>query len=105
MTKVNKIDLTLLKKLVSEVEAALASAETIKDAEGSIVEYIVEMAKLSGLTAGVMQEAGMLVADIQAYVMAVQNPAAQQSNMLEKILGPLKPGPGSYGGGGNGSAN
>lgn len=90
----NKIDLTLLKKLVGELESSLGTADGIKAVEGDITEYIVEMAKAAGLCAGVMQEAAMLVADVQSNVMAVQSPSPNKSSdIFEKLLGSLK-GPG-----------
>lgn len=97
MPKVNKIDLTLLKKFVGELEASLTTADGIKTAEGDITEYIVELSKAAGLCAGIMQEAGMLVADVQQHVMAVQSPApAAKGDIFEKLLGSLK-GPGNGG--------
>jgi hypothetical protein len=98
MSKPNKVDLTLLKKLVGELEASLTTADGIKTAEGDITEYIVELSKAAGLTAGVMQEAGMLIGDIQNQVMQVQNPTPSKSDFLEKLLGGIKGG-GPLGGG------
>lgn len=89
--KIDKVNLTLLKKLVGELEASLTTAESIKSSVNSDVnEYIIEMSKAAGLCAGVMSEAGMLVGDVQTMVMSVQNPASAKSDLLDKILGPLK---------------
>jgi len=97
MPKVNKVDLTLLKKFVGELENSLSTADGIKTSEGDISEYIVELSKAAGLCAGIMQEAAMLVADVQAQVMAVQSPApAAKADIFEKLLGSLK-GPGNGG--------
>jgi hypothetical protein len=97
-TKTNKVDLTLLKKLVGELESSLTTADGIKTAEGDVTEYIVELSKAAGLTAGVMQEAGMLIGDIQSQVMQVQSPGPAKSDFLEKLLGGIKGG-GLTGGG------
>lgn len=99
MSKANKIDLTLLKKLVGELENSLTTADGIRSAEGDITEFVVELAKAAGLAAGVMQEAGMLIGDIQSQVMAVQSPSPTKSDFLEKLLGGLKGGGGPLGGG------
>lgn len=98
MAKANKVDLTLLKKFVGELEASLATADGIKAAEGDVAEYIVELSKAAGLCAGIMQESGMLIADVQSQVMAVQSPSpsAGKPDILEKLLGSLK-GPGNSG--------
>ena len=86
-----KIDLTLMKKLLGELETSLNTSDAIKTAEGSIVEYIVEMSKSLGLASGMVQEASLLIADIQAHVMSVQNPQASKSDFLSKILGAAPP--------------
>jgi hypothetical protein len=90
-----KVDLTLVKKLIGELEASLEAADGIKTAKGDVTDYIVELSKSAGLAAGVMQEASMLVMDVQAQAMAVQNPAPPKTDVLEKLLGPLKGGSGS----------
>ena len=90
-----KVDLTLVKKLVSELESSLAAAEGIKTAKGDVSDYIVELSKSAGLAAGIMQEASMLVMDVQAQALAVQAPAPPKNDMLDKLLGPLKGGSGA----------
>lgn len=90
----DKIDLTTLKRLVSELEATLSTAEGIQtDVPSDKVEYIVEMNKATGLAAGVMMEAALLMGDIQHLIQRAGAPASK-SDFLEKILGGLK-GPGS----------
>lgn len=94
MTKETKgIDLTLLKRLVGELETSLQVAEGIKTSvDVDVAEYIVEMSKAAGLCAGVMSEAGMLIGDLQQATLSVQSPSADKTAFLDKILGPLKGG-------------
>jgi hypothetical protein len=86
----NKIDLTLLKRLVSELESTLNTAEGIKtDVQANKIEWVVELDKATGLAAGIMTEAGMLAGDIQHLTQG--NPATnKQQDLLEKIFGGLK---------------
>ena len=90
-----KIDLKLIKKLLGELEVSLESADGIKTAKGDVTDYIVELSKSAGLAAGIMQEASMLVMDVQSQALAVQSPAPPKTDVLEKLLGPLKGGNGS----------
>ena len=89
-----KIDLTLLKRLVSELDSALNTAEGIKtDVQANKIEWVIELNKATGLAAGIMTEAGMLAGDIQYLTQG--NPAtASKQDLFEKILGGLK-GPGN----------
>lgn len=90
----NKVDLTTLKRLVAELEATLSTAEGIQtDVNADKVEFIVEANKATGLAAGVMMEAGLLMGDIQHLIQGAGAPA-NKSDFLEKLLGTLK-GPGS----------
>jgi hypothetical protein len=98
MSKVSKVNLTLLKRLVSELEASIATAETIKTSaetsDGTNNEYIVEMSKAAGLAAGVMSESSMLIMDIQSLVTKAQAPVpGGKSDFLDKLMGGFK-GPG-----------
>lgn len=89
-----KVDLTLLKRMVAELESSLTTAESIKtDVNADKVEWVVEMNKATGLAAGVMTEAGLLMGDIQQIIQGVPGSASKQ-DFLEKLLGGLK-GPGS----------
>lgn len=92
MPKMTKIDLTLLKRLVNELEGSLNSAELIKS-DKDLHDYVIEMSKAAGLAAGVMTEAGLLVGDIGGMVQNVQSPTSDKDN-LSKILGALKGGGG-----------
>lgn len=90
----NKVDLTTLKRLVAELDATLSAAEGIKtDIPADKVEFIVEANKATGLAAGVMMEAALLMGDIQALIQGAGSPATK-ADFLEKLLGGLK-GPGN----------
>lgn len=88
-----KIDLTILKRMVAELEASVNTAEAIRtDVKADKVEWVVELHKATGLAAGVLTEAGLLMGDIQHLVQG--GPAtSNKQDLLEKILGGFK-GPG-----------
>lgn len=89
-----KIDMDTLKRLVAELESTLSAAENITtDVKADKVEYVVEMNKATGLAAGVMMEAGLLMGDIQQLIQGAGVPAAK-SDFLEKLMNSLK-GPGN----------
>jgi len=98
MSKELKVNLTLLKRLVSELDVALQAAEAVKEGEGteSLHDYVVEMSKCAGLAAGVMAESSMLVGDIQHVIQHAQGPASK-GDALSKLLGSLKGGGGLSG--------
>ena len=52
------------------------------------------MNKATGLAAGIMMEAGLLMGDIQHLISGVTTPSGTKSDFLEKLLGGLK-GPGN----------
>ncbi len=87
------IDLTLIKKLVSELEIALDKAEEIKTAKGDKLEWIVELSKASGFAASILGEGGLLMGDIQTLIQGGPQTGAKQ-DFIEKFLGGLK-GPGN----------
>jgi len=90
----NKVDLTVLKRLVAELESTLSTAEGIQtDVAADKVEFVVEANKATGLAAGIMMEAGLLMGDIQNLLQGASAPSVK-SDFLEKLLGGLK-GPGS----------
>lgn len=89
-----KVDLTLLKRMMAELEASLNTAESINtDVKADKIEWIVEMNKATGLAAGVMTEAGLLMGDIQIQIQD-SPPGVSKQDFLDKIMGGLK-GPGS----------
>lgn len=88
-----KVDLTVLKKLVGELESTLNTAHAIvSSAKPDNAERVVELSKAAGLCAGIMQEASLLVLDIHAVVRGTQPPVDESTDLLSKILGSIKPG-------------
>jgi hypothetical protein len=95
MTPKTKVDLAIIKRLLAELESSLATAEAITtDVNADKIEYIVEMNKATGLAAGLMTEAGLLMGDLQHLIQGVSTPGASKSDFLDKLLGGLK-GPGN----------
>jgi hypothetical protein len=89
-----KVDLDTIKRLMAELESTLATAEGITtDVKADKIEFMVEMNKATGLAAGIMMEAGLLMGDIQQLIQGAGAPASK-SDFLEKLLGSLK-GPGT----------
>lgn len=92
MAKAYKVDLTLIKKLVGELETSLATAEGMRTTSEpmDVNEYVVEMSKAIGLASGISSEASLLVADIAAVTRVNQAPAPKTDSVfdtLDKILG------------------
>lgn len=89
-----KVDLTVIKRLLAELESTLATAEGINtDVNADKVEYVVEMNKATGLAAGVMTEAGLLMGDLQHLIQGAGS-SSTKADFLEKLLSGLK-GPGN----------
>jgi hypothetical protein len=86
-----KVDLTLVKRLVAELETALASADNIRanKTEENILDYVVEMSKCTGLAAGIMQEATLLMGDIQK---VTNHHTLPKEDILSSLLGAIKGG-------------
>lgn len=92
MTKAPKIDLTLLKQLVGELEAILATADGIQqESPSKNNDYVIEMSKAVGLASGAALEATMLVSDIQTLVRVSTGPAPKEDG-LKGLLNLLKGG-------------
>lgn len=90
-----KVDLSVLKRLVSELEAELATADGIKtDVNADKIERIVSLNKATGLAAGILTEAGLLMGDIQQLVAGGPPPGGDKQDFIDKILGGFK-GPGN----------
>jgi hypothetical protein len=88
-----KVDLTLLKRLVGELEHSINTAEAIRtDVKTDKVELTVEASKAAGIAAGIMSEAGALIMDIRDMVDGGVMPK-NKNDLLDKLLGSLK-GPG-----------
>jgi hypothetical protein len=78
------VDLTLLKRYVSELEASLSLAEkVVADKQ----EYAVEMSKASGLASGITIEAALLIGDINAATVGKLPP---KLDSMQDILKELK---------------
>lgn len=112
MSNTGKIDLSLLKKFVSELENSLTAAEAVRlSTEGNPHEYLVELSKAGGLAVSVSQEVTMLLGDVQKSMMQMQNPSASKNALLEKLFSGLQgsgtggPSGGGFGGGYGGSGN
>jgi hypothetical protein len=82
-----KVNLELLKRLVSELETALEGSEAIRAAEGNPQDYIVEMSKSMGLCSGIVQEASLLIVDISSLVKSVSAPAPKKESLLDFLSG------------------
>lgn len=90
MSKVLKVDLTLLKRLVSELELALDGCEVLKEAAVEPTDYVVEMSKTVGLATGITLEASMLALDIQTLIKASTMPSTKDDNALKGLMELLK---------------
>jgi hypothetical protein len=89
-----KVDLTLLKRLVSELDAMLATADGMStDVKADKNEWVLELSKATGVAAGILTEAGLLMGDIQ-HLMAGTAAGAPKGDLLEKLMAGLK-GPGN----------
>lgn len=87
----DKVNLDLLKKLILELESSLTSAYSIKeDAKSDKNEFVVEMFKAVGLTAGIMTEAGLLIGDIQVLTSASTVSPSNKKDFLDKIIAGFK---------------
>lgn len=74
--KLPKLDLTLLKKLVAELETSANHAQELPTGDTDQVHaFIIELAKTSGLAANVAQEASALVKDTMRLSALAQQPA------------------------------
>jgi hypothetical protein len=88
-----KVDLTLLKRLVAELEASLVAVDSVKNAvKADNVEVYVEGSKAAGLAAGIMQEASLLVMDIYTLIGGGAAPKSK-NDFIDKLMGGIK-GPG-----------
>jgi hypothetical protein len=73
MAKLSRINLSLLKRLVHELEESISIAEKkIEAAHGNHVDFAVEMLKAGGLCAGINKEASLLIGDINYLVQESQ---------------------------------
>lgn len=87
-----KLDLTVLKTFVAEVEKASEAAHGKFDEKSDAIqtEYLVELAKMAGLLVSVVQEANLLVGDIQRTIKTNSSPKPSQAEiqkMMSKLYG------------------
>lgn len=68
MSKVEKVDLTLLKDLVSKLEEHINNAESLEGSKEANNSAIIEMSRAYGIVASVAQEATFLAGDIRKQV-------------------------------------
>lgn len=98
------IDLSLIKKLVVELETTMTEADRLKAiVEQSLnadskIECIIQLNKALGLAAGIMTESSMLMGDLQ-HQMHGGPVDSNKVDFMEKILKGLGPA------GGTGNAN
>jgi len=91
-----KVSLVLLKKLVDSLESTLDGANAIAETktDDNVSDYVVEMSKGTGIAAGIVAEASLLVADIRQAIKLNTSPSGQKDDGLSSLLEALK-GPGS----------
>ena len=82
-----KVDLRMLKRFVSELEAALEAAEKTKAEKTDKEKYTIEMCKALGLVMGVVTEGTMLIGDLQNVISQSGLPPINKEEILAKILG------------------
>lgn len=75
-----KVDLTLAKQLLGELELALELADGLRSASDfNKNDYTVEMSKALGLVTGLLTESSMLIADITKITTDVTNTLPEQT--------------------------
>lgn len=88
-----KVSLVLVKKLIGELEVVLDKANGLSETKetSDVNEYIVELAKASGVAAAVAQEATLLVGDIKHLIKVHSTPSASaKDDELAALLGLVK---------------
>ena len=89
-----KVNLDLLKKLVSELEKSLDAADAISS-DADTTNYVAELARASGLASVVMQEGSMLVKDVYTLIKLASGPGQPSEGEvmaeLEKLFGGAPP--------------
>lgn len=83
----NRIDLTLIKRLVQELEASLAEAELLKADQ---VEYTVALGKALGLASSISQEGIYLAGDVARLTKDSQKSAFKSADSLWDLFGAPK---------------
>ena len=83
-----KVDITLLLKLVAQLESSLNVCEAMKDSDADgLYDFIIEMSKANGLISGIIQESSMLIGDVQSIVKVSQQPGLPvKDQLIDKLL-------------------
>lgn len=79
-----KIDLDLLKRLVTELENDLNAAEEKRVAATDKKGYVIALSKCTGLAAGIAAEASALIGDMKQVMAQSYGPSKEDS--LAKLL-------------------
>jgi hypothetical protein len=107
------INLSLMKKLIVELESTMTEADRLREQvethkpsinEDTKVECLIALNKALGLTAGILTEAGMLMGDLQHQMHGAAG-ASAKTDIMDQILGSLGGVGGPAGRGGTGTAN
>ena len=95
MNSLSKINLTLLKKMVDELNDYIDQSDQLRNQieqnPDVAHKFILEMQKATGLVAGIIQESTFLMKDISTHVVSVQNSKLSSddnsiwSNLLESL--------------------
>jgi len=89
------IDLSVLTRMVSEVQASVTKAEAMSfETDANKIEWLVELNKATGLLTGVLTEAAMLTGELQQLVRGGKASSIKKADFMEDFLGGLK-GPGN----------
>lgn len=82
-----KVDLTLLKKLVAELETQVEEANTKKAAGGDNHTYLIDLAKAAGISMSVSTEATALITDMARIANQANSPKVDPLSSLLTALG------------------
>lgn len=86
MSTLPKINITLLKRLVEELESTLNFSEDLQqELSANKNEYVIEMSKALGIATGITLEASMLIMDIQTLTQTASGAAPTSSGKEDSI--------------------
>ena len=86
-----KIDLSLIKRLVQELETSVSLAEKLNGESASEkLECTVEYQKSIGFASGIMTESALLLADIQQIIHGNSTPSGSKQDLISQLLGGSK---------------
>jgi hypothetical protein len=88
-----RVDLTLLKRLVRELEASIFQAEKLHtEKSGDPNDYTVEIFRAMGLISGVIAEGTLLIGDLRAAFSQAGLPNVNNEDLISKLFGGKGPG-------------